>query len=113
VLEMLVHDPALVTNEMVEDVLKYKRLDGVDAALNTIAGACFAGGRQSLELEPRLGEISVPTQVIWGREDRILPATHSEGLPAAISVTVIEEAGHLVHMEKSAEVNDLIERICQ
>ena len=48
VLEMLVFDPALVTNDMVEDVLKYKRLDGVDAALNTIAGACFAGGRQSL-----------------------------------------------------------------
>ena len=48
---MLVHDPALVTNDMVEDVLKYKRLDGVDAALNRVATACFAGGRQSLELD--------------------------------------------------------------
>ena len=38
VLEMLVYNPALVTNDMVEDVLKYKRLDGVDAALNTVAG---------------------------------------------------------------------------
>lgn len=113
VLEMLVHDPALVTNEMVEDVLKYKRLDGVDAALNTIAGACFAGGRQSLELESRLGEITVPTQVVWGREDRILPATHGEGLPSAIGVTVLEGAGHLVHMEKSAEVNELIEKIAR
>ena len=38
---MLVYDPALVTGDMVEDVLKYKRLDGVDAALNKIAGADF------------------------------------------------------------------------
>ena len=108
VLEMLVHDPALVTNEMVEDVLKYKRLDGVDAALNTVAGACFAGGRQSLELEPRLGEIKAPVQVIWGREDRILPVAHSEGLPASIAVTILDGAGHLVHMEKAGEVNALI-----
>ncbi len=111
VLEMLVHDPALVTSDMVEDVLKYKRLDGVDAALNTIAGACFAGGRQSLELESRLGEIRPPVQVIWGREDRILPVAHSAGLPASIPVTVLDGAGHLVHMEKAGEVNALIARL--
>ena len=111
VLEMLVCDPALVTNDMVEDVLKYKRLDGVDAALNTIATACFAGGRQSLELTARLGEIQAPVQVIWGREDRILPVSHSQGLPAAVKVTVLDGAGHLVHMEKAAEVNDLIARL--
>ena len=35
---MLVADPSLVTGDMVEDVLKYKRLDGVDAALKRIAG---------------------------------------------------------------------------
>ena len=108
---MLVCDPALVTNEMVEDVLRYKRLDGVDAALNTIATACFAGGRQNLELIAHLGEIQAPAQVIWGREDRILPVSHSQGLPAAVEVTVLDGAGHLVHMEKAAEVNDLIARL--
>jgi pyruvate dehydrogenase E2 component (dihydrolipoamide acetyltransferase) len=109
VLEMLVFDANLVTGEMVEDVLKYKRLDGVDAALNRIAGACFAGGRQSLQLASRLGEAKAPVQVIWGREDRILPVGHSEGLPAAVGVTVLDRAGHLVHMEKAAEVNSLIQ----
>ena len=29
VLQLLVHDPALVSRTMVEDVLRYKRLDGV------------------------------------------------------------------------------------
>ena len=109
VLEMLVHDPDLVTSDMVEDVLKYKRLDGVDAALNKVAGASFAGGQQALRLNDRLGELEVPVQVIWGREDRIVPAAHGEGLPAAIKVTVLDHAGHLVHMEKAAEVNALVE----
>ena len=109
VLEMLVHDPDLVTSDMVEDVLKYKRLDGVDAALNKVAGATFAGGQQALQLNDRLGELEVPVQVIWGREDRVVPAAHGEGLPASIKVTVLDATGHLVHMEKSAEVNALVE----
>ena len=61
----------------------------------------FAGGRQSLQLTPRLGEIKVPVQVIWGREDRIVPVAHAEGLPASVKVTVLDQAGHLVHMEKA------------
>lgn len=111
VLEMLVYDPALVTGDMIEDVLKYKRLDGVDAALTKVAGATFTGGRQGLELKPRLGDSRVPIQVIWGREDRIVPAAHAEGLPASVKLTVLDQAGHLVHMEKSGEVNALIGQI--
>ena len=111
VMEMLVFDPALVTGDMVEDVLKYKRLDGVEAALTKIAGASFSGGRQSLQLTGRLGEIRVPLQVIWGREDRIVPVAHAEALPSSIAVTILDQAGHLVHMEKSAQVNAAIERV--
>ena len=93
---------------MVEDVLKFKRLDGVDAALNRIATACFAGGQQSLQLTPRLGELKLPVQVIWGAQDRIVPASHGDGLPTSIRVTRFADAGHLAHMEKSNEVNELI-----
>ena len=43
VLQLLVHDPALVSRTMVEDVLRFKRLDGVTAALETIVRAWFPG----------------------------------------------------------------------
>jgi pyruvate dehydrogenase E2 component (dihydrolipoamide acetyltransferase) len=95
---------------MIEDVLKFKRLDGVETALNRIIDDCFAGGRQALDLTARLGELTVPVQVIWGRQDRILPASHAEGLPSSIPVQVFEDAGHMVHMEKAAEVNERIGR---
>jgi pyruvate dehydrogenase E2 component (dihydrolipoamide acetyltransferase) len=108
ILEMLVADPKLVTNEMVEDVLKFKRLDGVDAALNKVVTACFAGGNQSLQLTARLGELKVPVQVIWGEQDRIIPPSHGNGLPASIKVTRYADAGHLAHMEKASEINELI-----
>jgi pyruvate dehydrogenase E2 component (dihydrolipoamide acetyltransferase) len=108
VLEMLVADPQMVSREMIEDVLRFKRLDGAEAALNRIADATFAGGRQALELTARLGEIRAPVQLIWGRQDRIIPAGHAEGLPESVRVHLLDDAGHMVHMEKAAEVNDLI-----
>jgi pyruvate dehydrogenase E2 component (dihydrolipoamide acetyltransferase) len=108
VLEMLVADPQMVSREMIEDVLRFKRLDGAEAALNRIIDDTFAGGQQALQLTARLGEIRAPVQVIWGQKDRIIPVRHTEGLPAGIRVHVLEDAGHMVHMEKAAEVNDLI-----
>ncbi len=111
VLEMLVHDPALVTAEMVENVLRAKRLDGAEAALRTIAEACFGGGRQRWSARERLAELALPAQIVWGAEDRIVPPAHGSGLPEAIAVQRLVGAGHLVHMEKAAEVNGLIARL--
>ncbi len=110
VLHLLVHDPALVSRTMVEDVLRYKRLDGVTAALETIAHAWFAGGRQTLDLVAALTAANAPVQVIWGRDDRIIPVAHAEALAAHLPVHVVAQAGHLPHMEKSGEVNRLIRR---
>ena len=109
VLQMLVANPDLVTGEMIEDVLKYKRLDGVDAALRTLRDAIFPGGKQGLVFKDRLAEAQVPIQVFWGGQDRIVPALHGQGLPARVQVTVFEDAGHLAHMEKAGEVNAAIE----
>ncbi|SDB56919.1 pyruvate dehydrogenase E2 component (dihydrolipoamide acetyltransferase) [Bauldia litoralis] len=107
-LEMLVADPQMVTAEMVEDVLKFKRLDGALAALQAVAAANFDGDAQRHSLRDRLADIAAPVHVVWGAEDRILSVAHAEGLPANVTVTVIPGAGHIVHMEKAADVNALI-----
>jgi pyruvate dehydrogenase E2 component (dihydrolipoamide acetyltransferase) len=109
VLQMLVANPDLVTGEMIEDVLKYKRLDGVEQALKTMRDALFPGGRQAVVLKEHLAGLRRPVQVIWGRQDRVVPAAHAEGLPGTVKMTMFEDAGHLAHMEKASEVNALIE----
>jgi pyruvate dehydrogenase E2 component (dihydrolipoamide acetyltransferase) len=108
VLGLLVDDPALVSRSMVEDVLRYKRLDGVTAALTKIAEAWFGGGRQSLDLTTRIAELTMPVQLVWGRNDRIIPVAHAEALAARLPVHILAAAGHLPHMEKSGEANRLI-----
>ena len=111
VLALLFAAPDTVSRDMVEELLRYKRLDGVDAALRGIAEAVFPGGRQTTVLAERLSELTQPVQVIQGREDRIIPPAQAEGLPAKVAVTTIENAGHMPQMEAAAEVNRLIRKI--
>jgi len=110
VLGLLMHDPALVSRAMVEDVLRYKRLDGVSSALAKIAEAWFAGGRQSLDLRGRIAALVMPVQLVWGREDRIIPVAHAEAVANHLPVRILDAAGHLPHMEKAGEVNRLIDQ---
>jgi pyruvate dehydrogenase E2 component (dihydrolipoamide acetyltransferase) len=105
--EMLFADPALVSREMIEDLVRFKRLDGVAGALRAIAAGAFAGGRQAAVMVDRLAALPMPVQAIWGSADRIIPAYHAEALPPERR-HVLEGAGHMVHLERYDEVNRLI-----
>lgn len=107
--EQLFANPALVSRKMLDDIISYKRLDGAAEALSTIAETVFKEGRQVVQLVPRLADLTVPIQIIWGETDRIIPAAQANGLPASVSVHLIPGAGHMVQMEKADQVNGLIE----
>lgn len=104
-LEQLFDDAGLVSRQLVDDVVKYKRIDGVGEALSAIASAVFPDGRQADVLAATPG--LPPALVIWGAQDRIIPATHATALPGAHS-EVLSGAGHMVQMEKAPRVNELI-----
>jgi pyruvate dehydrogenase E2 component (dihydrolipoamide acetyltransferase) len=108
VLQMLFSDPELVSRDMIEEVLRFKRLDGVEAALRAVAGASFADGRQSTVLADRLGELAMPVQIIWGTDDKILPPSHADNVPEKVTVHRMENVGHMAHMEAAGDVNRLI-----
>ncbi len=107
-LTALFADPAQIRREMIDDVLRFMRTDGVPAALRALAGNAFPGGRQRLALRDVAASSPVPVQVIWGDQDRIIPATQSRDLPAGIDVHVIDAAGHMVHLEQANRVNALL-----
>lgn len=108
VLEMLVADPGSITSEMVEEVIKFKRVDGVGPALETLRDGLMPGGKQGFSLNDRLSTLAAPAQIIWGKDDQILPADHAGGLPGNVTVTLYDRTGHMPHMEKASEVNALI-----
>ena len=107
VLENLFADSGLVSRQMVDDLLKYKRLDGVGDALTALKEGVFAGGRQAALLADALAASGVPALVVWGAEDKIVPAAHATAAKGA-KVEIIEGAGHMVQMEQAGRVNGLI-----
>ena len=108
VLGHLVHDPALVSRDMVENLLRYKRTDGVDAALDKIAGAVFDADGQAVSYDGRLGEVAMPILCLWGAGDAIIPSGHTAALPETAEIHVLDGAGHLVQMEQASAVNGFI-----
>lgn len=102
-------DDGLVTRQVVDDLLAYKRLDGVRAALETLAGTLLDGDRQRLEANAALATLSgaIPVAVVWGAQDQIIPAAQAESAAESVpgaARQVLDGAGHMVHMEKPYEV---------
>ena len=108
VLELLFADPSHVSRTLVDDVLRYKRLDGVDAALRQVSAAMYPSGRQTTVLAGDLDRLTVPVLAVWGERDRVLPAAQAEPLRARGRVEVLPDTGHSPHMEAANEVNRLL-----
>ena len=107
-LEKLFANPRLITRQMVDDTLKYKRLDGVEPALRTITAQFCPSDRQSVILREQISQLSMPVLVLWGSEDRILPASHALNLPQHVRTEILQGQGHMVHMEAASKVNTVI-----
>ena len=107
-LGMLFGDRHVVTRAMVEDVIRYKNMDGVIPALRKIFAEFTTDGVQALQLRDRIVELSMPLQVMWGAEDRILPSFHAEGLPDHVEVHRFARCGHMLQMEVASDVNRLV-----
>lgn len=113
VLEQMVHDKSLISSDMMEDVFKFKRIDGVPEGLKKLVESNFSGGRQSVSLRSVLDDCKVPISIVWGAEDKIIPSSHAADLPDDISVEIIENSGHVPQMENAARVNEIIKATIQ
>jgi pyruvate dehydrogenase E2 component (dihydrolipoamide acetyltransferase) len=108
ILQQLVADPELITRQLIDDILKFKRTDGVPEALQLIAAGFAAGGQQQVNLRDNLATLPMPIQIIWGRLDKIIPVAQADNLPSNVKVQILDGIGHLVQMEAATQVNGLL-----
>src|SRR3546814_17136356 len=67
-----------------------------------------------IDSRPRLGEIAVPTLLIWGEKDGITSRAHHEEILDAIAgarLEVIEGAGHVPPVEVPEAVRPLLTQL--
>ena len=110
VVGQLFADESLVTRQLVDDLLAYKRLDGVDEALHVLLGTLLDGDAQAPDSAVPLATIgdAVPVSVVWGALDRVIPPAQAESVTGAVRY-LVDEAGHMPHMERPGEVQAAIE----
>jgi pyruvate dehydrogenase E2 component (dihydrolipoamide acetyltransferase) len=106
--EQLFADPALVTRDLLENLLKFKRLDGAQAALSAVLDGFLVGETQATVLAEDVAGLGIPILVVWGAEDRIIPAGHAGALAGKAALHVLAGRGHMVHLEGAGEVNRLL-----
>ncbi|MVU80328.1 alpha/beta fold hydrolase [Nocardia sp. ET3-3] len=83
-------------------------MDGNRAALQTYGGTAMTDPH----LLDRLPAIAVPTLVVWGECDRMIPVAHGHAFASAIPgarLELIENAGHLPQLETPKHFVELVE----
>jgi pyruvate dehydrogenase E2 component (dihydrolipoamide acetyltransferase) len=104
----LVADPATLGSALVNTTLRQRAAAGLVEAQNHIAESLFPDGAQAIDIRPWLAEIAIPTKIIVGVEDRILPARQAEGLNGLIALHRFARVGHMPHLEARSELARLL-----
>jgi 2-hydroxy-6-oxonona-2,4-dienedioate hydrolase len=70
----MAYNPKVVTDDIVKDFVNRMKLPNSKYAfMSTLLGI-----RNTQDLENRLTKIILPTLLIWGREDKMIPSVHAE-----------------------------------
>jgi len=112
--ELMFHDPtSSVARALFPDVPPPERLETVLRGREASARLLWNPAQAYRKLTSRLWRIRVPTLVVWGREDRLIPLVYGEayarGIPAA-RLEILDGCGHLPPFEHPERFADLVLR---
>ncbi len=104
-------DPTRITPDAVDVRNQYMHVRGTHDALISMSKS-----KREADVPEKLNEVQVPTLIIWGRRDRVLPSAHAgrhyQAMPN-VRLEWIESAGHLPHEEQPAAVNELLKQFLE
>jgi pimeloyl-ACP methyl ester carboxylesterase len=99
-------DPERITNDAIQIRNAMMRVRGQHDAL-----IAMSKSKRDANVPQELHTVQVPTLIVWGRKDRVVPSHHAHqhirALPNA-RLEWIENAGHLPHEEEPLQVNKLV-----
>lgn len=99
-LEMLVHDPATISDAFVRSIVQQRKDEGLTAAMTGFANRFFPDGTQSFSVAADIAKLSQIVRIVFGRQDRVLPFGSTRGLPDNVALHAFDRCGHMPHLEK-------------
>jgi pimeloyl-ACP methyl ester carboxylesterase len=114
-LKALIYDKTLITEEQVESQCQLASLPGWQKYfLSTLRNIVSFSGQRSDVILPilnNLANITVPTLIIWGQQDQMIPVAHAyvakERIPNA-ELHIFNHCGHIPPRENPEEFSNLV-----
>ncbi len=115
-LQLYFADERLVADRGIEELAANQLAEGAWAAQCAVAAAAFDNGAQNLSLRDHLASLRKPALIVWGTQDRVIPAAHAmaaaEALPDAI-LKLLPGIGHVPQVEAPSVLATAIDRFAR
>jgi pyruvate dehydrogenase E2 component (dihydrolipoamide acetyltransferase) len=100
-------DRSLASDDQLERVVAHKQRSGAVEAMVKIASSRYGGTPSGKSLREVAG--TVPTLVVWGARDEIVPPpAPGEVVQSGVVVHLLPDCGHLAQVERADEFNRLV-----
>ncbi len=102
-------DDTKITDEMIENYSRFFNMSGSSHAL--IATAKKLIPKNTDDITSKYKEIKIPTLIIWGEDDKIVPLSIGQCLEQEIpnsKLAIIPDCGHMPQEEKPEETAEII-----
>lgn len=103
-MHQLVADPVAITRAFVRATLKAREGTDLVVTQRRVAEAVFPDDTQAFSIRSELARLAIPTRVVFGTVDAIIPARHVQGLPGQIALHLLPAVGHMPHIESRETV---------
>ncbi len=107
-LRVLVADERIVTDGYARAAMAARRDPDLRAAQAAMADALFPDGVQAFDLRAALRRLEVPSRIVWGKRDRILPWRQALCAGGGTALHLFEGIGHMPQIEAPEAIGRLL-----
>jgi pyruvate dehydrogenase E2 component (dihydrolipoamide acetyltransferase) len=107
-LKSLVAEEKLVTESYIRLAMAGRSDPALRAAQVALADTLFPDGVQAFDLRAALDRVEVPTRIIWGKRDAIIPWNHALRAPGRVALHLFDGIGHMPQIEQPDLVGQIL-----
>lgn len=110
-LRKLTATPEGIRDDYARAAMRSREDASLRACQADMASALFPDGVQAFDLRAALSRIDLPTQIIWGRSDHIVPSAHGILADGEFALHLLTGAGHIPQIECPDRVARIAQRL--
>ncbi|MGC0055542.1 acetoin dehydrogenase dihydrolipoyllysine-residue acetyltransferase subunit [Brucella pituitosa] len=107
-LKLLVADESHLTKPFINATVAQAADAELRDTQEAIGARFFADGTQTFEVRSSFASLAMPVRLIFGAEDRVIPASQVHGLPGKVGVHIFAGCGHMPQIEERAAVLQIL-----